>query len=312
MAGSGFKSTLPPGRQAEMGAGGAFAPLDAEGRRLASDAVPLFAGLSNDFGEQKTVQRVADDQVLLEPDDQESSRTILELKNDRAAPAAPAPTAPPSRYGYYGDFYKRPEPVRPAAAAQYDVAAQLAGRTAVASSSDSSLSAAPQPTASDVTSSSSGLATSLPYSAPPPRSLQPLPPASYVTMTSREPSAAAGSGGYTYTTATAALMTPSVMTPAVRHPSPLAPTAALQQVSVMSSMTSLYSMNGYGGYEVYPEQRYHPEAALMPPAAYEPVQGATSPRVGGTSPHGRSSPQLGSPQNQTLDLTMPRQQMALG
>ncbi|XP_043192681.1 uncharacterized protein LOC122365488 [Amphibalanus amphitrite] len=178
MAGSGFKSTLPPGRQAEMGASGGFAPLDAEGRRLASDAVPLFAGLSNDFGEQKTVQRVADDQVLLEPDDQESSRTILELKNDRAAPAAPAPTAPPvtapaagavvtpvpvcaappavtselrpqlpavaaslpahltvtmSRYGYYGDFYKRPEPVRPAAAAQYDVTAQLAGRTAVAS-----------------------------------------------------------------------------------------------------------------------------------------------------------------------------------
>ncbi|KAF0302336.1 Myelin transcription factor 1-like protein [Amphibalanus amphitrite] len=280
MAGSGFKSTLPPGRQAEMGAGGAFAPLDAEGRRLASDAVPLFAGLSNDFGEQKTVQRVADDQVLLEPDDQESSRTILELKNDRAAPAAPAPTAPP-------------------------VTAPAAGAVVT----PVPVCAAPPAVTSELRPQLPAVAASLPAHL---TVTMPLPPASYVTMTSREPSAAVGSGGYTYTTATAALMTPSVMTPAVRHPSPLAPTAALQQVSVMSSMTSLYSMNGYGGYEVYPEQRYHPEAALMPPTAYEPVQGATSPRVGGTSPHGRSSPQLGSPQNQTLDLTMPRQQMALG
>ena len=127
------------------------------------------------------------------------------------------------------------------------------------------------------TVSSAGLATSLPYSAP--RPLQPLPPASYVTMTSREPlSAAAASGGYTYTTATATLMTPGAMTAAVRHPSPLAPAPALQQVSVMSSMTSLYAMNGYGGYEVYPEQRYHAEAALMAPSAYEPVQVSGSPR----------------------------------
>ena len=222
-AGSGFKAAPQSGRQAELGAGGAFAPLDAEGRRLASDAVPLFAGLSNDFGEQKTAQRVADDQLLLEPDDQESSRTLLELKNDRAEAAAPAAPAPPvtagavvapvpvsaapaatgselrpplpavaaslpahltvtmvtedsapaevaaqaaaaaaaaqqemtpqtsslgearpaysglgadydatARYGYYGDFYKRPEPVRPAAATQYDVSAQLTGRPAVA------------------------------------------------------------------------------------------------------------------------------------------------------------------------------------
>ena len=94
-------------------------------------------------------------------------------------------------------------------------------------------------------------------------------------MTSREPSAVAGSGGYTCTTATATLMMPGAMTSAARHPSPLAPTAALQQVSVMSSMTSLYAMNGYGGYDVYPEQRYHAETALMPPAAYEPVQVST-------------------------------------
>ena len=209
----------------ELAAGGAFAPVDAEGRRLASDAVPLFAGLSNDFGEQKTAQRVSDDQLLLEPDDQESSRTLLELKNERAnssapaagaaAPAAavttpvsssagvmsstvaelrpqlpavaaslpahltvtmvtedsapadvaaataaaaaaaqrePPPPPPPvalgetrtpytalgtdfdtstqSRFGYYGDFYKRPEPVRPtpSTAAQYAAGAHLTGR----------------------------------------------------------------------------------------------------------------------------------------------------------------------------------------
>ena len=148
------------------------------------------------------------------------------------------------------------------------------------SSAGAALGAVPPPAA--VTSA--GQVTSLSYSVPPPppRPLQPLPPASYVTMTSREPlsaaaaagagAGAAGCGEYTYTTATATMMTPGAMTATVRHPSPLAPAPALQQVSVMSSMTSLYAMNGYGGYDVYPEQRYHAEAALMASAAYEPVQ----------------------------------------
>lgn len=41
----------------------------------------------------------------------------------------------------------------------------------------------------------------------------------------------------------------------------------------MSSMTSLYAMNGYGGaYDGYAQQRYLPEGTLMQHAAYEPAQ----------------------------------------